>query len=110
MNLPSFLHSAEEGTHLDIYVQPRASRNEISGVHGKSLKVRLTAPPVGGEANKACIRLLAKLLGVSRSDVEIVHGHASRQKRLLIKGLRPRDVEMLLRELREKGEQPEKIR
>ena len=107
MNLPSFLHCVEEGTLLDIHVQPRASRNEISGVRGACLKVRLTAPPVEGEANRACIRLLAKLLGISRSDVEIVQGHASRQKRLLIRGLSPRDVEMLLRE---KGSHQEKTR
>lgn len=65
---------------LPIVVQPRASRDAVVGVHGGALKIQLTAPPVAGAANDACLRFLAELLGVSRSRLAIVHGQRSRRK------------------------------
>ena len=63
-----------------VRVQPRASRSDITGVHGDALKVRITAAPVDGAANAAVIELLAKTLGVPRGAVRIVSGEASRNK------------------------------
>ncbi|KPJ76021.1 MAG: hypothetical protein AMJ54_13215 [Deltaproteobacteria bacterium SG8_13] len=74
-----------EGILLNITVQPRASRNRIVGVHGDALKITLTAPPVGNAANKMCIEYLAKCLGIPKSAVEVVAGHSSRRKRLLVR-------------------------
>ena len=72
---------------LDIRVVPRASRSEVVGEHGGVLRVRISSPPVDGAANTEVIRLLAKTLGVSRSDVAIVSGQTSRTKQLRINGV-----------------------
>ena len=75
------------GVLLKVRLQPRASKNEVSGLHGDALKVRLTAPPVEGEANQACIEFIAGLVGVARGQVEIASGHKSRDKTLKISGV-----------------------
>ncbi len=69
---------------LDIRVQPRASRNEIAGVIGEQLKVRLTAPPVDGKANLALLKFLAQCCGVPRGQVTLLSGDAGRNKRVRI--------------------------
>ena len=78
------LEDHPEGLMLSVRVQPKASRNAIQGVHGEALKISLTAPPVGGAANKACVAFLAKRLGLAKSAVEIVRGQTSRNKRILL--------------------------
>jgi uncharacterized protein (TIGR00251 family) len=65
---------------LPVAVQPRASRNLVAGLHGNALKLLLTAPPVDGAANAACLRFLAELLGVSRARLSIIKGTKARQK------------------------------
>ncbi len=69
---------------LRIYLQPRASRDEIVGPHGGSLKVRITAPPVDGKANEHLLKYLAKQFGVPRSQISITAGEQSRHKQLCI--------------------------
>lgn len=78
--------SEEKGGALfiKIHLQPRASKNEILGVHDGALKVRLTSPPVEGAANTLLIKFLAKTLGISKSKIDIVSGEKSRKKRLKI--------------------------
>ena len=82
-----WLHTAEDGVTIDLFVQPRASKNQIVGVQGEELKVRLTSPPVDGAANKLCGEYFAKLLGVAKGAVTLVAGERSRHKRLLVRGL-----------------------
>jgi uncharacterized protein (TIGR00251 family) len=65
---------------LPVAVQPRASRNAVAGLHGGALKLQLTAPPVEGAANDACLRFLADLLGLSRAHLSIVQGTKARHK------------------------------
>jgi uncharacterized protein (TIGR00251 family) len=65
---------------FSVRLQPRASKNEIAGLQGDALKVRVTAPPVDGLANEALIELLSKALDTSRRNVCIVSGHSSRTK------------------------------
>ena len=65
---------------FSVRLQPRASRNEIAGLQGSSLKIRVTAPPVDGLANEALIDFLSDSLGVSRRNVCIVTGQSSRTK------------------------------
>lgn len=65
---------------LAIYVQPKASRNRLLGVHGEELKLAITAPPVDGKANKAVIAFLARFFKLSKADVVITSGHQSRHK------------------------------
>ena len=74
-----------EGLILSVRVQPKASRNAIHGAHGEALKISLTAPPVEGAANKACIAFVAKKLGLPKSAVSILSGQTSRNKRLLVR-------------------------
>ncbi|MCB2192204.1 MAG: YggU family protein [Deltaproteobacteria bacterium] len=81
-----------EGVSLAIRVAPRASRNELAGVEAGVLKVRLTAPPVEGAANQALVKLLAKTLGVAKGKVRVVSGERSRNKRVLIQGLSPKEL------------------
>ena len=69
---------------LPVAVQPRASRNMVAGLHGNALKLLLTAPPVDGAANAACLRFLAELLGVSRAQLSIIKGTKARQKLIRI--------------------------
>ena len=84
------------GTLLSLHVQPRSSRNQIVGLFGDSLKVKLTSPPVDGAANKCCTEYLAKLLGLAKSQVQLVAGQKARQKRFLLCGLTPSDVEAII--------------
>ncbi len=77
---------------FEVRVAPRASRSRVIGVQDGALKVALTAPPVDGAANDALRKLLAKTLGVSKSDVEIVRGDRARIKLLRVKGIRAADV------------------
>jgi len=69
---------------LNIRVQPRASRDEIVGPLGDSLKVRITAPPVDGKANAHLIKYIAKAFGVPRARVTLLGGESGRDKRLRI--------------------------
>lgn len=76
-----------DGLRFKIKVQPRASRNEITGWQGDALKIRLTAPPVDGEANKVCLKFLADFFEVSRQQINIISGLKSRNKTIEIAGL-----------------------
>jgi hypothetical protein len=86
------VRETETGAVFRIRVVPRASRCESAGFQDDALKLRITAPPVEGKANEACITLLAELLGVKKGQVEIVAGHASRTKTVAIEGVTAADV------------------
>jgi len=90
------LRQTAGGSELEVWVQPRASREEIVGVQGGALKIRITAPPVEGEANEALVRFLAKRLGVARGAVTVVRGQTGRRKALRIDGLAPEAVRQRL--------------
>ena len=72
---------------LDLWVQPRASRNEILGYHNGRLRVRVTAAPTEGEANRLCREVLAEALEIPPSRVEILSGHRARRKRVRVEGV-----------------------
>ncbi len=67
-----------------VYLQPKASKNEIVGPYRDGMKVKVTAAPVEGKANEALLRFLAKELGVTVSSLEIIRGHRSKEKILRI--------------------------
>ena len=81
----AFIHDHPQGILLSIYVQPRASRIMIAGTHGNALKIKLTAPPVEGEANKQCLQFLAKRIGLPKSNLEILSGATGRNKQILVR-------------------------
>ena len=82
----------EGGTFIPVYVQPRASRTALVGVHDGMLKIAVAAPPVDGEANKALLKGLASILGVSKGQVTLLGGATGRRKRLRVEGLTPQEV------------------
>lgn len=69
---------------LRCHLQPKASRDEISGLHGDSVKIRIAAPPIEGRANAALVKFLAKTFGVAKRDVSIISGELGREKRVRI--------------------------
>ena len=92
-----YLQTLPDGSLLlSLYVQPRSSRNELAGLHGDALKLRLTTPPVDGRANKAVISFLAKLLKISKSAIVIRSGLQSRSKKILLSGLDEYNARCLL--------------
>jgi len=80
-----FVRKSLNGVTFKVFVQPRSSKNMISGLYKDSLKIKLTAPPVEGAANKMCIKYLAKCLEVPKSSLEIISGHTSRTKKMLLR-------------------------
>ncbi len=84
------------GVTLAVRVQPRASRDEVSGVFEGALKIRLRAPAVENRANEALCEFLADLLKRPKSAVRILSGDRSRTKRVAIDGVTRQQVEALL--------------
>ncbi len=82
-----------ESCTLKLRVQPKASRNQVDGFEEGTLRLRVTAPPTEGKANAEVIALLAKTLGVSKSRLEIVRGHSSRDKVVSVKSLTEQEVQ-----------------
>ncbi len=82
----------EESCKIKVRVQPKASRNQVDGFEDGTLRLRVTAPPADGKANTGVIALLAKTLGVSKSRLEIVRGHSSRNKVVAIDTLSEQEV------------------
>jgi uncharacterized protein len=72
---------------FEVKIHPRAKKNAITGEVGDALKVCLTAPPVDGKANQACIEFFAKLLNLPRSSVTIAAGQTSRNKVMRVGGV-----------------------
>ena len=81
---------------LSVRVQPRASKDEIAGIHDGALKVRLRAPALEDRANEALCEFLAELLKTPKSAVRIFSGHRSRNKRVEIRGVTEQQVHALL--------------
>ncbi|MEE9240522.1 MAG: DUF167 domain-containing protein [bacterium] len=79
------LRREADGVSFEVAVQPRSSRAAIEGERDGALRIRLTAPPVGGAANRQCVELLAKTLRVPKSALEIVSGIGSKRKRIKVR-------------------------
>jgi uncharacterized protein (TIGR00251 family) len=88
--------SHPEGVVVPVRVSAGASRDRIMGEHGGALKLSVAAAPERGKANKAVCELVAKALGVSRSQVTVLSGDTSRDKKLLVAGLAIETVQALL--------------
>jgi uncharacterized protein len=86
------ISSSPSGTRLCLRVQPRASRDEIAGITGNAIRVRLTAPPVDGAANDALLRFLATRLEIPRSAMTLVSGHTARTKVVALNGVSAEEV------------------
>lgn len=91
------LTHTSDGVEFKVRVIPRASKTEIIGTNDGILKVRVASPPVEGAANAELIKFFAKLLGVAKSNVEIVSGQTSKAKRLRVTGITAADLDEILR-------------
>jgi uncharacterized protein len=87
----------DNGIRFSAIIQPRSSKNEVTGVYNDALKIRLTSPPVDGEANKTCMRFFAKWLGVSPSKVSIVQGFSSKNKTIEVADLTEKQFHEILK-------------
>lgn len=83
----TFLETHPDGTLMRVRVVPRAAREEVGEILGDALKIRLTAPPVEGKANRALLKFIARTLGVPGSRITLLSGKTGRTKRLLIQGV-----------------------
>ena len=86
------IKNAPNGATFAVKVHPRAKKNAITGEAGDALKLALTAPPVDGKANEACIEFFARLLKVPRSSVTIAAGRTSRNKVVRVSTLSAEEV------------------
>lgn len=86
--LVAFLSAPDESrVRIKVYVQPNAPKNEIVGIHGESLKVKVKAPPLDHAANDECAKFLAEIFGIKRGAVALLIGEKSREKVFEIYGL-----------------------
>jgi uncharacterized protein (TIGR00251 family) len=92
MGLMVAIHDTPAGVTFAVKVHPRARKNAITGELGDALKLSLTAPPVEGRANEACIKFFANLLKVPRSSVTIASGQNRRNKTIRIAGMSAEEV------------------
>jgi uncharacterized protein (TIGR00251 family) len=90
------IKNSSGGVTFAVKVHPRAKKNAITGTVGDALKVSLTAPPVDGKANVACMDFFAKLLNVPRSSVTIAAGQSSRNKVIRVAGLSAEELQRRL--------------
>ena len=92
-----WIQETSQGTLFKVVIQTRGAKNDIVGVQGDALKMKLTAPPVDGAANKMCIQFLAKALKVPKSDVTILRGKRSRIKQIVVRSLSKERIEALVK-------------
>ena len=78
------------GLRLRIYLQPKAAKNMIVGLHGDEIKISITAPPVDGKANAYLIKYIAKQFAVAKSSVSIIKGELNRHKTVHV--LHPKQI------------------
>jgi hypothetical protein len=88
----SWISTVPGGVRIQVKVQPRAARNEVAGVAGDCLRVRLTAPPVEGEANKLLQKYLSAVFHCSLGSIRIIRGSTGRLKLLEIAGIKEADA------------------
>jgi uncharacterized protein (TIGR00251 family) len=72
---------------IQLRVSPNAGRNEVTGLINGVLQIKIAAPPVKGKANEKLVGFLSQALGVSKSSITVVKGHASRNKIIAVAGL-----------------------
>lgn len=80
----TFIHNEENGISVNLYIQPKSSKNQISGIYNNACKIKIKAPPVDGAANKECIKYVSKLLNLPKSSVSIISGHTGKNKKIYI--------------------------
>ena len=100
MTLGQFMITAHpQGSTLAVRAQPGARRTGIQGEFRGALKIAVSAPPEDGRANAAIIAVLQEALGLRRSQITLLNGQTSRDKKFLIEGILPAELEKQVKEL-----------
>lgn len=94
----SAIEQTAEGLRLHILLQPKASKDQILGLHGDELKISITAPPIDGQANAHLLKFLSKLFKVPKSTIILEKGELNRHKQVWIPApkLLPTEIQSLL--------------
>lgn len=92
----SFYKQKDNSIVLSVYVVPRSSRTEISGLYGDYLKIKLKSPPVDNAANEELIKFLSDKLKVPKTSIEIVSGYTGKRKNILINGISSKFIEQIV--------------
>jgi len=86
------LQEAKKGVVIKVKVQPKAQQDEILGIKGDRLRLRVKAPPEKGRANQACINLLAKVLSLNKKEIKLISGAKAREKMFFIQNMKLDDL------------------
>jgi len=92
----TYLKTCSRGTILLVHIQPNSSKSEIKGLHGERIKIRISSPPVEGEANQTLIDFLSKFFNKPKNQIEIIRGAKSRTKDVLISDISVLDIQKKL--------------
>lgn len=94
----SAIEQNKDGIRLRIFLQPKASKDYIAGIHDDELKITITAPPVDGQANAHLLKFLSKSFKVPKSSIILEKGELSRHKQVWIPEpkLIPKEIQNLL--------------
>ncbi len=90
------IREVEGGIVVSVKVQPNASKDRVVGEHADQIKIAVTVAPEKGKANKAVIKVLSKWLGVKSSDIQIISGENSRDKKVFIRNITPENLYKLI--------------
>ncbi len=94
----SAIEQNKDGIRLRIFLQPKASKDYIAGIHDDELKITITAPPIDGQANAHLLKFLSKSFKVPKSSIILEKGELSRHKQVWIPEpkLIPKEIQNLL--------------
>ncbi|OOF78396.1 YggU family protein [Rodentibacter caecimuris] len=94
----SAIEKMPDGIRLKIFLQPKASKDQIVGIHNEELKITITAPPIEGQANVHLVKFLSKIFKVPKSSILLEKGELNRHKQIWIPApkLIPKEIENLL--------------
>ncbi len=90
------VRKVEGGVIVSVKVQPNASKDRVVGEHANQIKIAVTVAPEKGKANKAVIKILSQRLGIKSSDMQIISGQTSRDKKVFIKNIAAEDLYELM--------------
>lgn len=90
------IEAVKGGVRLHLFIQPKASRNEVVGPHNGELKIKLSAPPVDGKANEELIEFLSELLALPKRQIHLIRGETNRHKTVEIASLSLDEVRLKL--------------
>ena len=91
--IKAVIHTTKKGIEINVVVLPKSSQAGVVGIHNNCLKVKLTKPPVDGQANAECCKIVSRYFGIAKSCVSVIKGKTSRTKVLLVDGISEKKVE-----------------